>query len=327
MKRKHVLRIAILLCLCGLLLLVGAYEYLYLSPPPTPVADAVPADRDQLAREIPGAVLLWSRDGWVTASGLSPWKPVRITRGENPRWSPDGRRFVFTRGHDVYLMSRHPGKPRRILGPVVTAYATGAYWTPDGRAVVAISRRNPRQVILLALNSGERSIIHDEGQPPFKGYRLSQGADLRFDRRYLLTFTADSGHRSMIIDLVARSYITNELMRKGDCGPSWSPDGRFIVMTRRNRLSPTRPIYAARFDPRQRVLSPSRYLIGRGRCHRPRVSSDSRWVLYVLSGNIYCWPVKQKVEKPRNGIQLTFDGKSTDPALYVFRERNPEVFR
>ncbi len=327
MQKKHVLRIGILLCLSGLLLLAGAYGYLYLQPGSPPASDTVPADRDQLARRMPGAVLLWSRNGWVTASRLSPWMPLQITQGENPRWSPDGERFVFTRGHDVYLMDNRLDRPRKILESVVTEYATGAFWTQDGHAVVAISRRNPRRVILLALDSGRRSLIHDEGRPPFKGYRLSQGADLRFDRRYLLTFTADAGHRSMIIDLVARNYITNELMRKGDCGPSWSPDGRFIVMTRRNRLSPTRPIYMAYFDPQKRSLTPSRYLIGRGRCHRPRVSSDSQWVLYVLSGNIYCWPVRRTVEKPRNGIQLTFDGESTDPGLYVFRNRVPQAFR
>ena len=327
MAKKYVLRIAMAVCLAGCLLLAGAYGYLYLSAKQQPLSSSRPTSREELGRKLPHAVLLWSRQGWITATALSRWKPSRITRGENPRWSPDGRQFVFTRAHDVYLMNSRLEKPRRILASVVTEYGTGAYWCPDGRAVVAISRKNPRQVLLLELNNGKIRIIHDEGQPPFKGYRLSQGADLRFGRRYLLTFTADAGHRSMIIDLAARSYITNELMRRGDCGPSWSPDGRFIVMTRRNRLSPTRPIYMARFDPQKRSLSPSRYLIGRGRCHRPRVASDSRWVLYVLSGNIYCWPADQAVEKPRNGIQLTFDGKSTDPALYVFRDRIPQAFR
>lgn len=283
--------------------------------------------RQKLVREIPTGVLLWSRRGMVTATSLGHWKPKPITRGENPRWSPDGRRFVFTRGHDVWVMKSDLSAPRRVMTEVFSKYATGAYWTENGGGLVAISRKDSRQVFIYDLASGKTRLLHDERRPPYKGYHLSQGAELRFKGRYLLTFTGDAGHRSMIIDLLKKRYITNKLMRAGDCGPAWSPGGRFIVMTRRNRRSLTRPIYIAKFDGASGKLSASRYLIGRGRCERASISNDSNYVLYVLSGNIFCWKIGPVVKKPRNGIQLTADGHSTDPNLYIFKGSVPAAFR
>jgi len=283
--------------------------------------------RQKLARQIPGGVLLWSRQGMVTAARFGHWEPRSITRGENPRWAPDGRRFVFTRGHSVWLMQNDLSAPRKIMTDVFSEYATGAFWTEDGKGVVAINRKDLRQVLIYDLALGKTRLLHDERRPPYRGYHLSQGAHLRFGGRYLLTFTGDAGHRSMIIDLMKKRYITNKLMRSGDCGPAWSPDGRFIVMTRRNRRSLTRPLYIAEFDAKSGKLSASRYLIGRGRCERASISNDGRYVLYVLSGNIFCWEIGPPVKKPRNGIQLTADGHSTDPSLYIFKGNVPRVFK
>lgn len=314
------------LSLLLLLALVGVgVGYFYVTG-----AFSTPSDltaRQKLAREIPSAVLLWSRQGMVTAASLGHWKPRPIVKGENPRWSPDGRRFVFTRGHEAWVMKTDLSPPKRVMTDVFSKYATGAYWAQSGKSLVAISRKDPRLVLTYDLASGKTHVLHDERRPPYRGYHLSQGADQRFGGRYLLTFTGDAGHRSMIIDLQKKRYITNKLMRAGDCGPAWSPDGRFIVMTRRNRRSLTRPIYIARFDPASGKLSASHYLIGRGRCERPSISNDSKYVLYVLSGNIFCWKIGPPVKNPRNGIQLTADGHSTDPSLYVFKGNVPAAFR
>lgn len=283
--------------------------------------------RDRLAAQIPTAVLLWSRDGVVTASRLNPWKPKNILSGENPRWSPDGKQFVFTRKHDVWLMKNDLSTPVRVMKNVVTEYGTGAYWTDDSRAIVVIRRDDPRKVIKLNLSSGKTRLIHNEGKPPYRGYRLAQCAELRFRERYLLVFTPDEGHRSMVIDLKAGKYLSNKLMRKGDCEPAWSPDGKFIVMTRRVRGSRNRPLYVAYFDAQNRTLSDSTYFIGQGRCRRASVSNDAKYVLYESSGQLFCWKVGDLVDKPRNGIQLTVQRKNTDPSLFIFPGKPPAAFR
>jgi len=283
--------------------------------------------RQKLAARIPTAVLLWSRDGMITGSRLDPWNPVAITRGENPRWSPDGAQFVFSRNNDAWLMKKDLSKPVRIMKNVVTEYGTGAYWTEDGRAVVAIRRDDPRKVVKLDLAARRMSTVHDESKPPYRGFRLGQCAELRFGGRYLLVFTADQGHRSMVIDLKHRRYIANKLMRQGDCEPAWSPDGRFIVMTRRVRGNINRPLYIATFDAGNGSLLASTYFIGRGRCHRASVSNDSNYVLYESSGQIFCWRAEDRAEKPRNGIQITVHGKNTDPSLFIFPGQPPRAFR
>ena len=283
--------------------------------------------RAQLAEKIPAAVLLWSENGMLTGANLKKWKPIPITKGKNPRWSPDGRQFVFTKGNDVWLMKNDLSDPVNIIRDVVTETGTGGYWTESGEGVVAIRRKNPKQVIKFILASGKTHIIHDENKFPYKGFHLAQCAELRGKGRYLLTFTRDAGHRSMIIDLLAKRYINNDLMLKGDCEPAWSPNGVFIVMTRRVRTSMNRPLYITKFNSQAGELSASEYLIGRGRCHNASVSNDSNYVLYVSSGNIFCWQVKDSVEKPQNGVKLTFTGRSSGPNLYIFPGKSPSAFR
>ena len=285
------------------------------------------SSKDYLTAKIPKAVLLWSEDGIVTGSNLNKWRPISITSGENPRWSPDGSRFVFTHNNDAWLMSNDLNNKERILKNVVTETGTGAYWTNDGKRVIAIKRNNPQQVIIKNLATGKITLFHDDGKPPFKGYRFSQSAEIRFGGRYLLTFTRDDGHRSIIIDLNKKLYIDNKFMREGDCGPAWSPDGSFIVMTRRNRRSMNRPIYIARFNPKTTKLTPSEYFIGRGRCGNPSISNDSKYVLYVSSGNIFIWHIDGQTEGEQHGIQLTHAKKSDTPNLFIFKEHVPPVFK
>lgn len=273
-----------------------------------------PSEREKFIGNMPRSDLLWSKSGKIFFSRLKKWRPQAVTDGENPRWSPDGSRIVFTSSDDLYLMNRDFSKARMIIADVVTEFGTGGYWTLDGNGVTAIGTKNPRQVLLYDLKTRKTGIIHDEGQAPFKGYGLSQSAEIRFKGRYLLTFTTDDNHRAMVVDLKKKTYIANELMLKGDCEPAWTPDGRFIVSTRR---ALQRPLYIAKFDAPSRKLSPSQYLIGKGRCHRAAVSNDSRYVLYASKGNIYCWKIGLKPSKSRHGIQLTFDGDNTDPSLFV----------
>ena len=208
--------------------------------------------------------------------------------------------------------------PKKIATDAVTEHGTGAYWTPDGKAIVLISRKDSRKVLLHHPVTRATTLLHDEAQPPFNNFRLSQGADLRFNNRFLLTFTTDMGHRAMVVDLVKKQYVANDLMKQGDCEPSWSPDGRFIVMTRRNRLSMDRPLYIAFFDPKTQTISPSRYLIGKGRCHGSAVANDSRHVVYVSGKDLYLWNVENLPSSPQNGIRLTTSGTNSDPSLFLF---------
>jgi len=273
------------------------------------------------------AVLLWSEDGWIVMLDGATRHKRKITKGRNPRWSPDGSRFVFTRKHDVWLMDNALSNPVKVVSGVITEYGTGAYWTETGNGITFIPRKNSRQVVQLDLKTGKTKIIHDETQYPFKGYHLSQCAEVRLGGRYLLTFTTDSGHRSMIIDLQAGKYITNAFMRAGDCGPAWSPDGVFIVMTRRIRASRNRPLYITFFDSENGSLSDSKYFIGTKWCSDAAISNDAKYVVYVSSGNVYMCNVSDVLAGKKESYQLTSSGKGAGPSLYIFPEAIPESLR
>ncbi len=265
------------------------------------------------------AELLWVRNRVIMDSKLEDWHPVEVTNGENPRWSPDGSRIVFTRGHNVWIMNHDFSARRPLFNNVVTEYGAGAFWTPDGRGITAINRGNTRQVLLYDLKTGQTRVIHDEDESPFRHYRLSQSAQLRSGGRYLLTFTEDSGHRSIIIDLREKRYIANDSMKAGDCAPAWAPNGTFLVTTRRARV---RPVYITRFDAASGTVGRSRYLIGAGRSHWPSISNDSKYVLYSDHTDIYIWRVGLPVAGPRHGIRLTYSlKKDISPNLYVYQER------
>jgi Tol biopolymer transport system component len=276
---------------------------------------------------LPSAVLLWSEDGWIVMLDGANRHKKKVTNGENPRWSPDGSRFVFTRKHDVWLMDNALSKPVKVVSGAITEYGTGAYWTEQGEGIIFIPRKNSRQVVQLDLKTGKTKIIHDETRSPFKGYHLSQCAEVRINGRYLLTFTTDSGHRSMVVDLQAKKYITNTFMRAGDCGPAWSPDGRFILMTRRIRASRNRPLYITYFNRGDGSLSDSEYFIGTKWCYDAAISNDAKYVVYVSSGNVYICNVADVLAGKKKSYQLTSSGKSAGPSLYVFPEAIPEALR
>jgi len=286
-------------------------------------------EKDATAREYASgwklpesAALLWSRRGMIMYSELTPWNPVQVTEGENPRWSPDGTSIIFTRKNNVWMMGRNFSNQRQLFAGVVAEHGAGAFWTRDGKGITAINRKNPRQVLLYDLASGKISVLHDEEQPPFHKFRLSQGAELRAGNRYLLTFTEDMGHRAFIIDLQEKKYIANDAMKSGDCEPEWAPNGEFLVTTRR---AWTRPVLRTDFSDAggQGTVGESRYLIGKGRSHWPSVSNDSRFVLYSDHTNIYIWPIERPFEGTGHGVQLTRDGaEDIGPNLYIFQEHN-----
>ncbi len=276
---------------------------------------------------LPSAFILWSEDGRIFMLNGGDLHRKEITTGDNPRWSPDGSRFVFTHNHDVWLMDNAFALPVKIAHDVITEYGTGAYWTEKGDGVLFIPRKNSRQVVQLNLKTKKTMIIHDEIRSPFKGYHLSQCAELRFNGRYLLTFTADSGHRSMIVDLYGKKYITNTFMRAGDCGPAWSPDGKFILMTRRIRASRNRPLYITFFNRENGSLSVSQYFIGTKWCYDAAISNDAKYAVYVSSGNIYICNIEEVLAGKKKSYQLTSSGKGAGPSMYVFSEKIPEALR
>ena len=291
-----------------------------------------PSDEERAARaavgeRIPDARLLWENDGAIYHSRLGDWQPERVTgdgaREFRPRWSPDGTRVAFQRGEDrVFLMDADFTGAREII--------SGAHthdWTGDGTGITAISSDGYR-ILRYDLASDSVDVIYDAREDPRQGRPVSQSADLRAGGRYLLTFRREPHHSSFIVDLERNDYLWNDEMARGDCKPTWSPDGSYFLLTARTS---DRPILRVDFDERTGALSNPRVMISMDKLalryymHDAQVSNDGEWVVVggkVLVGEtmfggreVYIWRMG---DDPDAIVRLTFDGGDDNtPSLYV----------
>jgi hypothetical protein len=287
---------------------------------PAPVRD--PAEgRTELGRLIPDARLLWIRDDRIYHSRLGQWAPQPAT-GEpgkkgRPRWSPDGTHIAYWAEHPdgtgVWVMAADFSDRRLILPD-----ARVADWTADGNALTAIAA-DRQQVLKHDLTTGQTSVIFDSRELPYRdtAIRLEQVAELHVSGRYLLIWTEDLGHATLVVDLVNGRYLANERMLGGDCSPAWAPDGSYLVGTARD-WAHGRAVVRAAFDAETGSIGPSEYFCGEGTCHSERVSNDGNWVVYapeLESRELFCWGVG---EPPGTAVRLTFDAaQDLSPSLFI----------
>lgn len=291
-----------------------------------PITDEQLAARNNLGKQLPDARLLWVNDHRIYHSTLGHWDPQSVTKSDHqeyrPRWSKDGKRILFQRGADrVFIMNEDFSDKHEILQGAHTAD-----WTGDGDGVTAISS-DGYKVLHYRLGDGKVSVLYDSRQPHYDGQQLAQSAVLRRGGRYLLSFRREPNHASFIVDLVEKLYLANPQMLRGDCKPTWSPDGEFLLTTARTS---NRPILMTRFDAQNGELGTSQALVTMDKglryyMHDGQVSNDGKWLVFggkVLLGSsmlgrreIYAWKFGSK---PNAVIRLTFDTNDDDaPSLYI----------
>ena len=67
----------------------------------------------------------------------------RLAVGRYPDWSPDGRRIVYTDYRDVWTMRADGGDKRRLTTHPEWVTTPRVLWSPDGRWIGFIRRRDP----------------------------------------------------------------------------------------------------------------------------------------------------------------------------------------
>ena len=160
------------------------------------------------------------------ATGRSARVYARIAYGAS--WSPDGRRVAVSidqnGNSDLFLISPQGQMIRRLTHH--TGIDVSPAWSPDGRRLAFCSSRSGSpQIYVMDLETGQSKRLTFQG-----AYNTDPAWSPKGDR---IAYTARSGgFRVMGIDPdggEATHIVRGE-------HPSWSPDGRYLVVTRRGRI-------------------------------------------------------------------------------------------
>ena len=185
--------------------------------------------------------------GWwmftVNADGRDK-KLLSRDGGISPRWSPDGRKLLFTRDDNLFVMRAGPGAVPRFLikGPINGAAGSAggipelaAHWSPDGRRITFATVRGIE--VANADGSGRRLLLRTRlrqlyfGDPdwsPDGGQIVLDGAQWA-----MLTWPAWVPEQIYVMrpNGTGLRQLTDDTITAHD-HPSWSPDGRWILFAR-----------------------------------------------------------------------------------------------
>ncbi|MGW0513742.1 amidohydrolase family protein [Streptomyces olivaceoviridis] len=159
----------------------------------------------------------------------------RPVRGVHlPVLSPDGASVAFVALGALWVMPVGGGRPRKLMQAPPSAYAQMPSWAPDGRSVLYCRESGPGGDGLI----GVRRVRLDSGREEV----LATGGRLNpvLSPDGTLLACQDSTGNLLVRDLAtgAERNLATPLGANGLPGrPSWSPDGRYLAFSDRNRLN------------------------------------------------------------------------------------------
>jgi Tol biopolymer transport system component len=237
-----------------------------------------------------GDEIVWAADGVFAAnadgSGVRRLVPVVADEHSDPAWSPDGGTLAFSGRWsdqtDVFLYDAGAGGIPRALavrGRQVSprrgrfySYLLEPSWAPEGRRLAVTDSWTPE-----TLGSTIRITSLDRGRltsltPPQRGREDSSPA--WSPRGETIAFTRRSEPSYVPVVMLVRPDGRDLRRLTRGASPSWSPDGRRLVLAWGNA------IFRIDADGSHRVRL-ARDLPARGLRLQPRWSPDGRKILYV----------------------------------------------
>jgi len=151
------------------------------------------------------------------------------------RWTPDGRRIVFTSkrtGHyQLYEIGPEGGRPRRIRENDATEYQADV--SPDGKTLAFLSNWNgPERLLLLELATGALRELVRHGERTIFGnpHWSPDGRSITFSSNHRF------GHQIYVVEVSSGKERRISPVASGGCEPRFSRDGRKVVYVSRRHL-------------------------------------------------------------------------------------------
>jgi dipeptidyl aminopeptidase/acylaminoacyl peptidase len=248
---------------------------------------------------------------WIVPS--EGGSPRRLTQGNEPRWSPDGRSLAFVsdrgRGAQVWLL-RLDGGDAECLTDVAGGVTGPSVWSPDGARIAFTARVS---IVDRSLERSPRVIRRLR--------YLLNGAGYIGDS-YWHVFTVAVHENGAPVQLTSGEWH--------HFNPAWSPDGTQIacITTRRGDWD-TEWVWDL-FVLREGV-EPRRLTASEGTCAAPAWSPDGKWIAYFdnrCPGTAYAkdyelWLIPAAGGTPRNvsgpldrGCQISQPPATNEPARW-----------
>jgi TolB protein len=209
----------------------------------------------------------------------------QVSKGTQPRWSPDGKRIAFVRDGSIYVARADGSKERRLTRAGGTWFpANSPAWSPDGSR---IAFGGIQDIFTVTVAGAKVARLTHSPKPWLGNFTPAYSPD---GKRIAFARSTDAFNSDIFLVNANGTRLVRLTKSKGtdsrlgeEHGPAWSPDGRSLVyVSNRDRSFELYRIDVSGRSERRLTRTPS----GAYDEDAPRFSRDGKRILYTHDGRI-----------------------------------------